>query len=125
MKRNLFLLTAVVLVAVMLTGCITLPFTTVKVKFEEPKNEADKVLLKATDLAKNYKKGTSIEINFEFTEDRVDEEFEFEFVSDDKNTELTYEEVAPEGDSLGGYQVTGTVGKKDVTIKVTLVGDAE
>lgn len=118
MKRNILLLTAVVLAAVMLSGCI-LPFMGIKVNFTEPKNGEEKVVLKATDLAKRYKKGAAIEINFEFTGDRVAEEFTFEFESEDEATDLQATFVPAEGDKLGGYKVEGKLGKKDVTIKLT------
>lgn len=133
MKRNLLLLTAVVLAAVLLAGC-TWPIigNAVKIKVvDNAKNADSKVLITATDLAKEYKKNSTVEITFEYTEDWVDEVIEFTF--EPKDVELVATElpevVADEEAEVqafrGGFKVEGTIGKKAVTITTSVPAPVE
>lgn len=115
MKRNVLLLTAVVLAAVMLSGCLLLPWTwgKVKVEFVAPKNEAGKVLLEAKNLDKYYKKDATIEAKFDFTADRVAEEFDFTI--EPATESLTIEATET------GYKTVGKVGDKNLKITAKLI----
>lgn len=127
MKRNLLLLTAVVLTAVLLAGC-TLPIigNAVKIEVVNAKNEDGKVLIQATDLAKEYKKEAAFEITFEYTEDWDGEEIEFSYKPTD--TEALEEELEPikenEEEEIeafrGGFKVTGKTAKKKITITTSV-----
>ena len=123
MKRNLLLLTAVVLATVLLAGC-TLPIigNAVKIKVVDAKNDEGKVLIKATDLAKEYKKESAFVITFEYTEDYVDEEIVFSWTPEDteivktvlKPTEANEEEEVEA--FRGGFKLEGVTAKKNITI---------
>lgn len=124
MKRNLMLLTAVVLVAVMLSGCALWPFGKIVVDVELPKNDDGEVLLEVKDLAKKgkYKKEAALELNFETTDEYDGEEFVVSFTAkkDDKPDIPTKLEKTDKG-----YKLEGKVGKKDLTIKITVITVAE
>ncbi len=127
MKRNLLLLTAVVLAAVVLAGC-TWPIigNAVKINVVNNAKTDGKLLVTATDLAKEYKKNSVVEITFEYTEDWDNEEIEFSFEPKDVDlvpTELP-EVKADEEEGIaafrGGFLVEGTIGKKAVTITTSV-----
>lgn len=124
MKRNLILLTAVVVAAVLLAGC-TWPVigNAIKIDVVNAKNEDGKVLIKPTNLAKEYKKESVVKITFEYTEDWEDEKIEFTF--EPKGTDLKATELPPEGEFRGGYEVAGQVGKKKITITTSVEAPEE
>ena len=120
MKRNLMLLTAVVLVAVMLSGCALWPFgKTVKITVELPKNEAGDALLEVTNLADKgkYDKEAAFELKFKTTDEYDDEDFVVEAVAK-KGDEVDVPKVlTADGE---GYKLEGKTGKKALTIKITV-----
>ena len=124
MKRNLMLLTAVVLVAVMLSGCALWPFgKTVKITVELPKNEAGDALLEVTNLADKgkYDKEAAFKLKFKTTDAYTTDEYTDE--------DFAVEAVAKKGDKVDvpkvlsadgeGYKLEGKTGKKALTIKIT------
>lgn len=126
MKRNLLLLTAVVLAAVLLAGC-TWPLIGNAVKISvvnKAEAEDGKLLIEVKDLAKEYKKNDTVEITFEYTEAWQEELIEFKF--DPKDVELVATPKDPvaaeEGIEAfaGGFLVEGTIGKKPVTITISV-----
>ncbi len=120
MKRNLMLLTAVVLVAVMLSGCALWPFgKTVKITVELPKNEAGEALLEVTNLADKgkYDKEAAFELKFKTTDKYDAEDFDVEAVAKKGDVVDVPKVLAADGE---GYKLEGKTGKKALTIKITV-----
>ena len=120
MKRNLMLLTAVVLVAVMLSGCALWPFgKTVKITVELPKNEAGDALLEVTNLADKgkYDKEAAFELKFKTTDEYIDEDFAVEAVAKKGDKVDVPKVLSADGE---GYKLEGKTGKKALTIKITV-----
>lgn len=121
MRRNLVLLTAVVLAAVLLSGCVIWPFG-IAVKYELDKDVF--VTQKNERIAKDTVKFER-ELKLKETEEvYIKESFEFEATDKDNKPvpEADYEVVTKDGKQTVKVTIPA-VGKKDITISIKLVAD--
>jgi len=122
MRRNLVLLTAVVLAAVLLSGCVIWPFG-IAVKYDLEKD------VFVTQKNERISKDTlNFERKLKFKE--TDEEYNaasFELKVTDKDNKAVEKpklEDIVEDDKVTGVKVTiPAVGKKDITISIKFVAD--
>lgn len=122
MKRNILLLTAVVLAAVMLTGCI-LPFMGIKVSYDLPEG-----VFTEDKLVKKVKKGSIFEPELKFAdleEAYTFADFDVVVTAGEKGLDImelgNLEEGAEGEEEVVGIKFTiKDVGKKDIKITVTL-----
>ena len=118
MKRNILLLTAVVLAAVMLTGCI-LPFMGIKVSYD-----LEEEIFTDAKLTTKVKKGSLFEPEFLFAEDVEDltfESFDIAVLAGETEVEFEAADVLNEEEAVIGIEISiPDVGKKDIKITVTL-----
>lgn len=126
MKRNILLLTAVVLAAVLMTGCI-LPFMGIKVSYD-----LEKDVFKEDKLVTKVKKGDLFEPEFKFAKDDAEYDkgdFEVTVVAGETEFEDLIIENIEVGEKVVGIKVLiKDVGKKDIKISVkfpALVEDGE
>ena len=110
MKRNLMLLTAVVLVAVMLSGCALWPFGKVKVNWT---GDAKEVFVKK-DMVKRVKKNETTTLEVKFL-DGINNE---DVTTDPASTVLENDD----GEVIGRIFAL-EVKDEDITITVTLGGE--
>lgn len=118
MKRNLILLTAVVLAAVLLSGCI-LPFMGIKVTYDLPEDVFDE-----TKLVEKVRKNKEAILELLFKEEDAEyEKGDFEVTV--AAGETTIEEVTHEllKDEDGIEIVIENVGKKDIKVTVELTAE--
>ncbi|NMB00832.1 MAG: hypothetical protein GX971_04835 [Firmicutes bacterium] len=117
MKRNILLLTAVVLAAVMLAGCTLWPFGKVVLKVEVPKDDDGTPVAEITNLAKNgkYKREDTVKLNVKYTIDLGDDVIKWS--ADDKDVKIFPTEHGPTNEmEFGGQTLEIKLGKKDVKI---------
>lgn len=118
MRRNLLLLTAVVLAAVMLSGCVVWPFgVTVDYKLE-------KEVFEKHQNPSRVKKNSAFTAEFffaeEYEEGRTLEAFEIE-VSDGTENGVEFEEpvlVTNDDDEVTGIKIEIVSGTKPITVSV-------
>lgn len=113
MKRNILLLTAVVLAAVMLSGCI-LPFMGIKVSYDLTAVEG---VFKEAKLVEKVKKSAKFEPEFEFADATDTREFEAVVMAGETKIESTIEALT---DKKGIKVAIPDVGKKDIKITITI-----
>jgi len=116
-KRNLVLLTAVVLAAVVLSGCVMWPFG-ISVTYD-----LEKDMFEAHKNEKRIKKEVKFEPEFIFAEEASEEDIEQLVVSvtAGKNAiEFTTEDVVDEDEVIGIKVAIPNVGKENITISIKL-----
>lgn len=113
MKRNILLLTAVVLAAVMMTGCI-LPFMGIKVEYDLTAVEE---VFKDEKRVEKVKKSSKFEPEFEFADETETRNFDAVVTAGEEEIESTVEVL--EGDKKGIKVAIPNVGKKDIKITIT------
>lgn len=115
MKRNLILLTAVVLAAVLLSGCI-LPFMGIKVTYELPEDVFDD-----TKLVKKVRKNKEAILELLFKEEDADyaaEAFKVTVAAGETTIAKDTHDLLKDKDGI--EIVIENVGKKDIKVTVEL-----
>lgn len=124
MKRNVLLLTAVVLAAVMLSGCL-FSFGKVTVKVDPVKIGTDTVV-EITNLAKNgkYSKNAAVTLNAKYDFEKLEAaDKTIEWTAKDKDNKavtITATEDYKVGEDVVGKLLKFTTGKTDITITGTV-----
>lgn len=119
MKRNLLMLTAIALVAVLLAGCSLWPFGTVKVEFEFADGLESVFQPDEANKDKAQKKA-KYEAKFYFVEGQYVDVDELELTVEPNTVEATIEPLKEDERVVGFKVIIPEPGKKDIKVTIGL-----